>query len=71
VSEEMAKSVYEEAAKVYWSILQSGDLNTKCSAHQLKTIFNGAVIPAIKEVRRLDREYGLQNELQKEEMRVK
>lgn len=52
-----AINVYGEAGTVFWKAIRDGDkLGGKMSIHQLRTLFNEAVIPAIKRVRELDRE---------------
>jgi len=54
---EAAISVYDEAATVYWKLLKANpELTKRTSFHQLRCIFDTCVVPAIQEVRRLDRE---------------
>ncbi len=51
-----AVSVYDESATVYWeSIRVNKGLAGKMSIHQLRELFDKAVIPAIKRARELDR----------------
>ena len=58
-----AISVYDEAATVFWqSIRDNKGLCGKMSIHQLRELFDKAVIPAIKEVRKLDRAHKLDGE---------
>lgn len=53
-----AIDVYAEAATIYWqSIRDNKGLAGRMSIHQLRQLFDLAVIPSIKEVRRLDRQY--------------
>lgn len=61
-SDNSAINVYGEAGTVFWkSIRDNKGLAGKMSIHQLRTLFDKAVIPAIKRVRELDREHELDN----------
>ena len=57
-SDKSAIDVYGEAGVVFWKAIRDGNkLGGKMSIHQLRTLFDEAVIPAIKRVRELDREH--------------
>lgn len=52
-----AISVYDEAGTIYWKALRDNpELMKRTSIHQLRGIFDTCVVPAIEEVRRLDRQ---------------
>lgn len=55
-AENCAVNVYGEAGTVFWkSIRDNNGLAGKMSIHQIRALFDKAVIPAIKKVRDLDR----------------
>lgn len=57
MKEKPAISVKDEAAVIYWDMIKTLPIVIKrLSIHDIKTIFDCAVIPAIDEVRHLDRE---------------
>jgi len=52
-----AISVKDEATRIYWDeIKKLPEVMQRLSAHNIKQIFDTAVVPAIDEVRRLDRD---------------
>ena len=55
--EKPAISVKDEATRIYWDeIKKLPEVMQRLSAHNIKQIFDTAVVPAIDEVRRLDRD---------------